>query len=165
MFCFSQAYLETRPTLRQLRKLFFMIFILKNGYLRPYRLSFQLFSLHFQKPLSYLFISLIGPTWHIRPTSKAQTKLSSMVLLTFCHICPPLTPLVFAFFSATRIPSHEYSNYEPLLLKISNTKCIGRHQEWGRGGAKMRLGPTTLLIMSVLLVCCNHCSAQKAVRC
>lgn len=38
-------------------------------------------------------------------------------------------------------------------------------QHEGRAGAKMQLGPTTLLIMSVLLVCCNHCSAQKAVRC
>ena len=92
-----------------------------------------------------------------------------------------------SIFSTTRVPSHKYSNYEPLLLKISYTISIGRHQEWGRGGAKMQLGPTsvrekipqhegragakmqlgptTLLIMSVLLVCCNHCSTQKAVRC
>ena len=138
MFCFSQAYLEARPTLRQLRKLLFMVFILKNGYLRPYCLSFPLFRLHFQKPVGYLFISLIGPTWHIRPTSKAQTKLSSMVLLTFCHICPPLTPIILSIFSTTRVPSHKYSNYEPLLLKISYTISIGRHQEWGRGGAKMQ---------------------------
>ncbi len=165
MFCFSQAYLEAHPTLRQLRKLLFMVFILKNGYLRPYCLSFPLFRLHFQKPVGYLFISLIGPIWHIRPIFKDKSKLISILILTFCHIYLPLTPLVFAFFSTTRIPSREYSNYEPLLLKISNTKCIGRHQEWGRGGAKMQLGPTTLLIMSVLLVCCNHCSAQKAVRC
>mgnify|MGYP000162359066 CR=1 FL=1 len=165
MFCISQAYLEARPTLRQLRKLLFMVFILKNGYLRPYCISFPLFRLHFQKPVSYLFISLIGPIWHIRPISKAKTKLSSSILLTFCHIYLPLTPLVFAFFSNTRVPSHKYSNYEPLLLKISYTISIGRHQKWGRGGAKMRLGPTTLLIMSVLLVCCNHCSTQKAVRC
>lgn len=142
-----------------------MLFIPKNGYLRPYCLSFPLFRLQFQKPVGYLFISLISPIWHIRPISKAKTKLSSIIHLPFCHICPPLTPLILSIFSTTRVPSHKYSNYEPLLLKISYTIIIGLHQEWGRGGAKMQLGPTTLLIMNFLLVCCNHCSAQKAVRC
>lgn len=142
-----------------------MVFILKNGYLRPYCLSFPLFRLHFQKPLSFLFISLIGLIRHIRPTFKDKSKLISILLLTFCQVELSLTPLILSIFSTTRIPSHEYSNYEPLLLKISYTINIGRHQEWGRAGAKMQLGPTTLLIMSVLLVCCNHCSAQKAVRC
>lgn len=142
-----------------------MVFIPKNGHLRPYCLSFALFRLHFQKLLGFLFISLISPIWHIRPIFKGKSKLISILLLTFCHTCPPLTPLILSIFSTTRTPSHEYSIYEPLLLKISNTKCIGRHQEWGRGGAKLQLGPTTLLIMSVMLVCCNHCSAKKAVRC
>lgn len=142
-----------------------MVFILKNGHLRPYCLSFALFRQHFQKPLSFLFISLIGPIRHIRPIFKDKSKLLSILLLTFCHIYPPLTPLILSIFSTTRVPSHKYSNYEPLLLKNSYTISIGLHQEWGRGGAKMRLGPTTLLIMSFLLVCSNHCSAQKAVRC
>ena len=142
-----------------------MVFIPKNGHLRHYCLSFALFRLHFQKPVGYLFISLISLIWHIRPIFKDKSKLISILLLTFCHICPPLPPLILSIFSTTRVPSHKYSNYEPLLQKISNTKCIGRHQQWGRGGAKMQLGPTTLLIMSFLLVCCNHCSAQKAVRC